>query len=321
MNFQSPAFRTRLRQFLSEDIGRGDLTTDALVEPGRRGRAEIVAKAAGVIAGLPLLAPLFRILDRRVRVRLRAKDGARVRPGDVAAVVDGPLRALLTGERTALNLLQRLSGTATLTRRFVDAARGTPVRILDTRKTTPGLRDLEKYAVTCGGGTNHRMGLHDAAMLKDNHPALHGADEAAELFERAARSVLDRRSTASPISGGAPARALARFAELARRVETLRRRIPSGGFLEIEASTPGRAKLAAALGADVILLDNMTSAQIRRCVRIIRRLRGRDVRIEASGNMNLRRIPSVAATGVDWISVGALTHSAPALDLSMKWVH
>ena len=281
MNFGSPALRRRLRAFLAEDLGPGDLTTNALVDPARRGRAIIRAKARGVVAGLPLLTPLFRLVDPRVRVRPLIRDGEPVRRGTVVARVEGPLRALLSGERVVLNLLQHLSGIATLTRRYVDAVRGTRAKILDTRKTTPGLRDLEKYAVTVGGGVNHRMGLYDVVLVKNNHLAV------------------------------------VRPELLLSRLTALRRRLPRGGFVEIEARKVTEARAFALLDVDRILLDNMSIGDLRRAAVIVRRLRNGEVKLEASGNMTLKRARAAARTGVDFISVGALTHSAPALDLAM----
>ena len=267
-----------VRRALAEDIGRGDVTTQAIVPPGARGCGRIVAREAGVIAGLRAARATWRALSSKVTLRARVREGDAVERGDVIAEVRGPLRALLTGERVALNFLQRLSGIATLTRAYVDRAK--PAKILDTRKTTAGLRALEKAAVRAGGGMNHRFALDELIMVKDNHVAAAGS-----ITEAVAR---------------------------ARRKHPRRR-------IEVEVRTPAEVREAAALRPDIIMLDNMSPARLRQAVAIVRRASPKTV-IEASGGMTLARVGRVAATGVDWISVGALTHSAPALDMALELV-
>jgi len=269
-------YRPLLRAALREDLGRdGDLTTRLFVPASARFRARVVSREAGVVCGLEIAAAAFRACDRRARVRALVRDGARVKPGQAVMTVDGG-RGVLTAERTALNFLQRLSGVATLTRLYADRVRGTRAKILDTRKTVPGWRALDKYAVACGGGVNHRMGLYDAAMVKDNH-----------------------------YLGG-------RLAEGARE---LRRRFP-GRALIVECDTPAQATRALALKPDVILLDNMAPAVLRREIRRLRRLAPR-VKLEISGGVSLKTVRALARLGPDRISIGRLTHSAPALDLGL----
>lgn len=265
---------------LEEDIGEGDWTTLWTVDADDVARARIIAKAPGVIAGLQMAAAVFLHIDRRVRFDPHVADGDAVSPGDIAASLAGPARAILSGERTALNFLQRLSGIATLTRRFVDAAAGTGVRILDTRKTTPGWRTLEKAAVRAGGGQNHRFGLHDMVLIKENHVAAAGGLRAA--------------------------------------VERVREANDRGLSVELEVRDLTELDEALATGVDRILLDNMTLDTMRQAVTRAHELGPARPQIEASGNVNLDTIRAVAETGVDAISVGALTHSAPALDLSLR---
>ena len=261
---------------LAEDLGSGDVTSQGVIEAQSRCRAQIVAKERGVMCGLPAAEAVFRALDPEVEFRALVQDGDLVQaPPAAVAEVEGPARAVLAGERTALNLLCRLSGIATLTRRFVEAVEGTGAVILDTRKTTPGLRALEKYAVLCGGGRNHRFGLDDGILIKDNHIRLVGGIQAA--VER-----MRRAGTDLPI--------------------------------EVEAETLDDVVEALEAGADAILLDNMTLDELRRAVALAR---GR-AKLEASGGVSLDTVRAIAETGVDFISVGALTHSAPALDLSLE---
>lgn len=264
-----------LRGALAEDLPDGDVTSEAIFAPSDRAAAIFRAKQSGVIAGLPIARRVFTLLDRRCAFRARVREGARVKAGTVIAEVRGPTRALLAGERTALNVLQRMSGIATLTAEFVAAVRGTGAKILDTRKTAPGLRPLDKYAVKCGGGTNHRMNLSDMAMIKDNH---------------------------IQAAGG-----------IAAAVQAVRRRAPRVR-VEVETSSLDQVKQALAAGADIIMLDNMSVAQMRRAVALV----ARRAKTEASGSVSLARVRSIARTGVDYISVGRLTHSAAALDISMK---
>lgn len=263
---------------LEEDRGPGDWTTRWTVSARARVDARIVAKAEGVIAGVALAAAVFLRLDPRIDFQVDKGDGARVKPGDVAVRVSGPGRAVLTGERVALNFLQRLSGVATLTSRYVQALDGTGTRILDTRKTTPGWRALEKAAVRAGGGENHRAGLYDMVLIKENHAAIAGG-----LAEAIAR-VRDQNTRNLPIT--------------------------------VEVHTPADLDAALEAGVDRLLLDNLDTDTMASMVGRVHRARNRPM-VEASGNMSLERVREVAATGVDFISVGALTHSAPALDLSL----
>jgi len=259
---------------IAEDIGPGDATSEAVLPADLTLQASIVAKSAGVVAGLPVAEAVFSRVSPGLRFTARVQDGTRVEPGDLVADVVGPGREMLAAERIALNFLQHLSGIATLTRAFVDAVAGSGATILDTRKTHPGYRVLEKYAVRMGGGHNHRMSLHDMMMVKDNHIDAAGSITAA--------------------------------------VERARAGFPD---LPIEVEVRNMDELGEALGLDVdrIMLDNMSLDGMREAVRIAD---GR-VELEASGNVNLGTVASIAATGVDYISVGALTHSAPVLDLSM----
>jgi nicotinate-nucleotide pyrophosphorylase (carboxylating) len=278
---------------LSEDLGDGDVTSDALIPPGLKGRSQIVARAAGVIAGLPVVAEVFRQVDPEILFHKQVADGDQVSAGAVVAEVTGPVRGLLAGERVALNFLQRLSGVATLTRRCVDAVKGYPARILDTRKTTPGLRSLEKYAVRMGGGTNHRIGLYDQILIKDNHLA-------ALLTE------------AGDIEG-------------AVRLAVKRAREHVQGRMLVEVETESLEMVSAAIEAeaDIILLDNMPVETMAAAVLLVREHRnvlGTDrPTTEASGGVKPEELRRIAATGVDAISLGLLTHSAPALDLAMNF--
>ena len=267
-------FRELVRRALAEDLGWGDVTTEATVDRDRRGRGVILSKCECVIAGLDIAAEAFRQLDPGVQITMHRKDGDACAPGDEVAVIVGGAPALLTAERTALNFLQRLSGIATLTRRFVDAAGGRIV-VLDTRKTTPLLRALEKYAVRVGGGVNHRDALDDGILIKDNHVRLSGGVRAAVT-----------------------------------RMRTANREMPT----EVEAQSLAEVDEALEAGADIVLLDNLSTADIRDAVR---RCRGR-AKTEISGGVTLQRLPELAATGADYVSVGALTHSAPCADLSFE---
>jgi len=269
------AARPLIELALAEDVGSGDLTTESTVPEGRSGQAAIVAKAHGVLAGLPVAAEVFRRVDARIGFETLALDGEPVAPGDVVARLQGPLPGILTAERTALNFLARLSGIATTTARFVDAVAPYKAVILDTRKTTPGWRLLEKYAVRCGGGRNHRLGLYDMVLIKDNHIAACGS-----------------------------------ISEAVRRVRAAGGEVP----IEVEVRTLEELEEALGLGVDRILLDNMDLATLREAVH----LAGGKVPLEASGGITLENVAQVAACEVDFISVGAITHSAPALDLSLE---
>jgi nicotinate-nucleotide pyrophosphorylase (carboxylating) len=264
---------------IQEDIGQGDLTTEFFVPPDLRASAQIIAREKAVMAGTETAAEVFRRIDPATRVRIVSADGSEVNPGDGIIEIDGLACSILIAERIALNFLQRLSGIATLTRKFVDAAGNDRVKILDTRKTTPGLRTLEKAAVVAGGGANHRFGLFDMVLVKDNH-----------LVAR---------------SG---------FTTLAERVERLRQQRPDVR-IEVEAERLDQVRtLLKVAEVDLILLDNMKPAQLREAVAL-----GKNkVKFEASGGITLKNIRQIAATGVDYISIGALTHSARAIDLSLE---
>jgi nicotinate-nucleotide pyrophosphorylase (carboxylating) len=265
-----------VRRALAEDLAGGvDVTSTATVPADQTAVGDLVARAPGVVAGLPVAAAVFAAVDPAVRVDLAARDGDRVRRGDVLATATGPTRSLLTAERTALNLLCHLSGVATATARWVDAVAGTGAAIRDTRKTTPGLRALEKYAVRRGGGQNHRMSLSDAALVKDNHVIAAGGVGAAFALVKAAYPDLP---------------------------------------VEVECDSVDQVREAVAAGADLVLLDNMPPAQLAGAVALTRPA---GVRTEASGGLTLADAAAVAATGVDYISVGALTHSAPILDIAL----
>ena len=276
-NLSGPGLRGLIRCALREDLGSGDITSRALVAPGRVITAVVVARHACIVCGGAIAAQVFRELDPGARVRVLVPDGCRARRDAPLLRVTGKARAILAGERTALNFLQRLTGIATLTARFVAQVKPHGTRILDTRKTTPAWRMLEKYAVRCGGGTNHRMGLYDQVLIKDNHRRLWGARD------------------------------------LGLAVHTARRRCP-GVPVEVEVETEAELKRALAARPDWILLDNMTPARLRRCVRLCR---GR-CPLEASGGITLANVKTVAAAGVQAISLGCLTHSAPAADLSLE---
>jgi len=270
--------RMMVRDALEEDYAFRDVTTAATVLSDRRARATIVARQEGVLAGVPFALEAFRILDPSVTIRVDVDDGTRVHPGLALFYISGHARGMLSAERVALNFMQRLSGIASLTRRFVDAVVGTGVSILDTRKTTPGWRRLEKYAVRAGGGMNHRMDLFSAVLIKDNHLVAVDGD-------------------------------------IALAVRRTRDLAPPGTRVEVECDRPEQVDAAVAAGADIILLDNMAIPMLQECVR---RVAGRAT-LEASGGISLATVRGIAETGVDWISVGALTHSAPALDLGLDF--
>jgi nicotinate-nucleotide pyrophosphorylase (carboxylating) len=274
-----------VRLALAEDLdAAGDLTTAAVVPANAQGQARFIARRAGVIAGLPLVQMVFAEVEPRLDLSVAVDDGSSVAAGTVLAHVAGPLPGLLTAERTALNFLQRLSGVASLTRRYVDAVAGLPCQILDTRKTTPGWRRLEKYAVRCGGGSNHRVGLFDAVMIKDNHlAALGGSPSALRAAVAATRAAYGQR-------------------------------VP----IEVEVDTFPLLEAALAAEPDIILLDNMDVGMLRAAVER-RRDAAPQIRLEASGGITLDNVRAVAETGVDCISIGALTHSAPALDIALDF--
>ncbi len=273
--------RRLVERALEEDLGRGDVTSDLIVPSDVAARAVLRSRGQGVIAGLDVAAMVFAVADAQVHFAALIGDGDAVAPGQELGVVSGAARSLLRAERVALNFLQRLSGIATLTSRYVDAIRGTRARIVDTRKTTPGLRSLEKYAVRAGGGFNHRRDLSDAMMIKDNHLAVIGA----------------------------------LGLSLGEAITQARESLPDTMKIEIEVDRLDQIPEALAAGADIILLDNMSTEDLRSAVAVIK---GR-VMTEASGGVNLGTISEIAATGVDVISVGALTHSAPALDIGLDF--
>jgi len=272
------ALHALVHSALDEDGAFNDLTTIATVVSDRRSRATLVARSAGVVCGVPLALEAFRELDPKVSIRVDREDGIRVRAGDPVLFVTGHARGLLSAERVALNYMQRLSGIATLTSRYVDAVKGTNAKILDTRKTTPGWRAIEKYAVRAGGGTNHRMDLSTGVLIKDNH-----------------LQALD----------GDVAKAIRRARELA----------PKGIKIEVECDSLEQVQRAADAGADIILLDNMSLPTLAECVRVVK---GRAI-LEASGGVTLSTVRTIAEAGVDWISIGALTHSAPSMDLALDF--
>jgi nicotinate-nucleotide pyrophosphorylase (carboxylating) len=265
-----------VRRALSEDVGTGDITTLLAVPDGLEAVGDFIATQPGVLAGMPVVERVFYWVNPTVRLERMVKEGQHFEAGAVLAQVRGEARALLTAERVALNFLQRLSGIATLTARFVETVRDLPVRICDTRKTTPGLRYLERYAVRVGGGYNHRFGLYDAVLIKDNHLA---------------------------VCGG-----------IAQAVHRVRRVLPHTMKVEVECATLQQVQEALEAGVDVILLDNMTLEELRESVRIAK---GRAF-LEASGGVRLDTVRRIASTGIDAISVGALTHSAPAIDIKLE---
>src|SRR5579875_1972342 len=276
------ACRRLVNMALEEDLGSvGDLTSQAIIPPDLMGQAVLVARQTGVLAGLPAFQQTFAVVDPALSVECLREDGAQVQSGDQLAIVRGCMRSILTAERTALNFVQRLSGIATLTHRYVDAVAGLPCQIFDTRKTTPGWRLLEKYAVRCGGGHNHRLGLYDGILVKDNHLAAFAAHT-------------------DPV---------------AEAVQILRRKHGAALPLAIEVDTLAQLEAALKVKPDLVLLDNMDLDQLREAVRR-RNEKARGVLLEASGGVTLETVRAIAETGVDRISVGALTHSAPALDIS-----
>ena len=264
---------------LREDMPEGDVTSESVVPPGAVSEAVILAKEEGVLAGLPVARRVFEMIDAGIGFAEDVQDGRSFKKGDILARLNGSTLALLKGERTALNFLQRMSGIATATRRFVDAVQGTRTRILDTRKTTPGLRLLEKFAVAAGGGKNHRMSLSDMALIKDNH--------------------------------------LRHVGSITEAVRRARAAVRPGVRIEVETNDIAQVREALDAGADMIMLDNMPLETMREAVALVA---GR-IPLEASGNMTLERVRAVAETGVDYISVGALTHSVRAVDISLEFLN
>lgn len=266
-----------IKRALEEDIGNGDITTIATIDADRQAEAFFLAKEEGVICGLPVLERVFELLDTSVGVRRRLQEGDLAAKGDVIAEISGPAQSILSGERVALNLLQRLSGIATRTRAAVREVAGTGVAIVDTRKTTPGLRYLEKYAVRVGGGTNHRFNLSDGVMIKDNHISAAGG--------------------------------------IAQAVERARKLAPHTLKIEVETESFPQIEEALQSGADIIMLDNMSVEDMRKAISLI----GGRALVEASGNMGDRDLREIAQTGVDLISIGALTHTIRAMDISLRF--
>jgi nicotinate-nucleotide pyrophosphorylase (carboxylating) len=267
-----------VKHALDEDRAFDDVTTISTVVTTRHARAALVARGPGCLAGVPLALAAFRLLEPHVEIRIDAEDASRVAKGDTVLYMSGPARGLLSAERVALNFMQRLSGVATLTARYVEAVKGLKVQIVDTRKTTPGWRDLEKYAVRCGGGRNHRRDLSDAVLIKDNHIAACDGD-------------------------------------VAVAVARARAHVPAGLLIQVECDTVVQVRAAIAAGADALLLDNMTTAVMRDSVQLAK---GHSW-TEASGGVTLDTVRAIAECGVDRISVGALTHSAPSLDLALDF--
>lgn len=269
-----------IEQALAEDLGHGDATTDALIPADQTGEALIIAKAKGIIAGTLIAKQVFLKVDQGLKINILIHDGTIANAGDVIAIIKGKCASILKAERVALNFLQRLSGIATETNRYVEAVRGLPVQITDTRKTTPGLRALEKYAVKAGGGKNHRMHLGDGILIKDNHLAMlyHHGLTMKDIIAKAIQEA------------------------------------PKKSEIEVEVKTPQEAVEAAEAGADIIMLDNMNITEMHQAVQLIK---GRAL-IEASGGVTLDKVRAIAETGVDLISIGALTHSPKALDISLE---
>ncbi len=283
-NGEQSAASQLIEMALAEDLSSaGDLTCKALIHSDQSATVQIVARKNGILAGSPIGCMVFAKLDAKVRWDAFRQDGDRVFPGTVIAKVSGPLTSLLIGERTMLNFMTHLSGIATLTRAYVDAVAGTRARILDTRKTLPGWRLLEKYAVRCGGGTNHRMGLYDGVLIKDNHIA-----------------------------------AWTESSSISEAVKTARAKSPRGTSIEVEVDTIAQLHDALQGSPDIVLLDNMNIENLIEAVSL-RDRRASGVLLEASGGVNLETVARIAGTGVERISVGALTHSAPALDLGFDW--
>jgi nicotinate-nucleotide pyrophosphorylase (carboxylating) len=268
-----------LQDWLLEDIGRGDRTTQSLISNNEVGQAKWIAKAPGVIAGLPVAARVFQLLNEKVSFESTVAEGGFCQLKDVVAEINGPLDALLTGERVALNIVMRLSGIATLTRKYAEKIAEFPVKLVDTRKTTPGLRLLEKYATTVGGAVNHRIGLDDAVMIKDNHIAAAGG--------------------------------------IGKAISRIREHIPYPLMVEVETESLDQVQEALQHNADIIMLDNMSIEMMQQAVQVIRH-HGSRVKIEASGNITLETIRAVAETGVDYISTSAPVTQSCWLDLSMR---
>lgn len=299
MNWDSEYVRRLVQTALEEDIGAGDATVLATIPAKAVGKARIIAREDLVCAGLPMAERVFCALDDGMRIELRVQDGESVAKGDVLLHLDGKARAILTGERAALNFLARMSGIATIVHQFVERIQGTRARIRDTRKTTPGLRLLEKYAVKMGGGTNHRIGLYDAILLKENHIALAGGVKQALDQAHAYAAMHAKPSALTAYEEAVPARAS----------DTV---LP----IQIEVRDERELREALSAGAESVLLDNMTPEQARRSVEVARELRPECV-VEISGGITVENVRAYAETGADFLSSGTLTHSAPAANLSL----
>ena len=293
MAFDTSKIERLVRLALEEDLGAGDVTSESVVPASAVASGSFALRKRGVIAGLPVARHVYDRVSPEVRFDAIANDGDLLEAGAIVARVSGPARAVLAGERLALNFLQRMSGVATLTRQCADAIRGTPCVVQDTRKTLPGWRYLDKYAVRVGGGVNHRMGLYDQILIKDNHLRMAAADAPQDVDA------------------------------IAHAVRLARDRVGDAMEIEVECDTPEQADAAIAAGADIIMLDNMTDDQTRKCAAKARC--ARDTRnanrpvTEASGGLSPERLAEVAATGVDRVSLGVLTHSAPALDIGLDF--
>ena len=281
MHLVEQEIRLAVQKALEEDVGTGDATTLSIIPDGARAVAEMRARQDLVLCGIDFVRMTFEQVDENLSIRLLRKDGDALEAGDCLAQIEGSAAAILTAERTALNFVQRLSGVASVTRRYMEQIEGTKTKLLDTRKTTPGWRHFEKFAVTCGGATNHRVGLYDMIMVKDNHLATLGSDPAKTI------------------------------PQAIQRAKTMYPKLK----VEVEADTLDQALIAMDSGADIILLDNMSCDQLKQAVAANR---GR-CQLEASGGVNLGTIRQIAECGVDFISVGALTHSAPAVDIALDF--
>ena len=277
MNISQNRIKELVTVALREDIGEGDITTEACFPKKRNAKARIIAKQRGIIAGLRIAKIVFKTIDNKINFKSLVKDGTEVKKGDVLAEISGHITSILAGERTALNFLGRLSGIATLTKEYVEKVKPYKARIFDTRKTTPGLRDIEKYAVSVGGGQNHRTGLYDMVLIKDNHLKI-GNKNIKEL------------------------------------VQSVRGKIPKNVKIEIEAENLPQVKEALQSEVDIIMLDNMNIQTIKKAISLVKNLS----EIEISGNVSLDSVEKLAKCGVDRISVGKLTHSAEAMDISLK---
>ena len=275
-----PQIEELIEKSLDEDMPGGDITTDSLILPHKKGKASFIAKSNGILAGIEIARLVFLKVDPFLRFSILCGDGSSIKPRDILATVEGNASGILKAERTSLNFLQHLSGIATSTAQYVEAVKGLPVKILDTRKTVPGLRVLEKYAVSMGGGQNHRLNLSDMVLIKDNHIA---------ILRQQGFSIKDI-------------------------VNKARSGVPRNIQVEIETTNPQDALEAAHAGADIVMLDNMDLDAMREAVKLV----NHKAILEASGGVNLNTVRAIAGTGVDWISVGAITHSAKALDISLE---